>query len=50
MSTLPLLEVEDLRTLFHTDGAVAHAVDGISFTVSAGEIWRSWGSPAAASR
>ena len=38
MSTLPLLEVEDLRTLFHTDGAVAHAVDGISFTVSAGEI------------
>ena len=24
--------------MFHTDGAVAHAVDGISFTVSAGEI------------
>jgi ABC-type antimicrobial peptide transport system ATPase subunit len=38
MSTPPLLEVEDLRTFFHAEGAVARAVDGISFTVSAGEI------------
>ena len=38
MSVPPrLLEVEDLRTFFHTDGAVARAVDGVSFTVGAGE-------------
>jgi oligopeptide/dipeptide ABC transporter ATP-binding protein len=38
MTTPPLLEVEDLRTFFHAEGAVARAVNGISFTVSAGEI------------
>ena len=37
MSAPPLLEVEDLQTLFHTDGAIARAVDGVSFTVGAGE-------------
>jgi peptide/nickel transport system ATP-binding protein/oligopeptide transport system ATP-binding protein len=38
MSVPPrLLEVENLRTYFHTDGAVARAVDGVSFTVGAGE-------------
>ena len=38
MSVPPrLLEVENLRTFFHTDGAVAGAVDGVSFTVGAGE-------------
>jgi peptide/nickel transport system ATP-binding protein len=37
MSASPLLEVEDLRTLFRVEGAVAHAVDGVSFTVGAGE-------------
>jgi ABC-type dipeptide/oligopeptide/nickel transport system ATPase component len=33
----PLLEVENLRTFFQTDGPVARAVDGVSFTVGAGE-------------
>ena len=33
----PLLEVEDLRTVFHTDKETIHAVDGVSFTVSEGE-------------
>ena len=38
MSVPPLLlEVENLQTFFHTDGAVARAVDGVSFTVGAGE-------------
>jgi oligopeptide/dipeptide ABC transporter ATP-binding protein len=33
----PLLEVRDLRTWFHTPAGTAHAVDGISFSVAAGE-------------
>ncbi|HET8656872.1 MAG TPA: ABC transporter ATP-binding protein [Longimicrobiaceae bacterium] len=33
----PLLEVQDLRTYFHTDAGVARAVDGVSFHVDAGE-------------
>ena len=33
----PLLEVRDLRTYFRTDAGVARAVDGVSFTVGAGE-------------
>ncbi len=33
----PLLTVEDLRTYFHTDGGVAKAVDGVSFTLKKGE-------------
>ena len=32
-----LLEVENLRTFFHIDGAVARAVDGVGFSVGAGE-------------
>lgn len=32
-----LLEVQDLRTWFHTTAGVAHAVDGVSFTMNAGE-------------
>jgi oligopeptide/dipeptide ABC transporter ATP-binding protein len=35
--TAPLLEVENLQTLFHAEGAIARAVDGVSFTVAAGE-------------
>jgi len=35
--TDPLLELEDLRTYFYTDNGVARAVDGVSFTVQAGE-------------
>ncbi|QLH80489.1 ABC transporter ATP-binding protein [Halosimplex pelagicum] len=33
----PLLAVEDLRTVFHTDREEIHAVDGVSFEVRAGE-------------
>jgi peptide/nickel transport system ATP-binding protein len=35
--TAPLLEVDDLETVFHVEGSVARAVDGISFTVGIGE-------------
>jgi peptide/nickel transport system ATP-binding protein len=38
MSTAPLLEVEGLRTWFHTRQGVAKAVDGVSFTLAPGEI------------
>jgi peptide/nickel transport system ATP-binding protein len=37
MNAPPLLEVEDLRTLFHAEGTIARAVDGVSFTLGAGE-------------
>jgi len=33
----PLLEVQDLQTFFHAEGTVARAVDGVSFTLGAGE-------------
>ena len=33
----PLLTVEDLKTHFHTDGGIAKAVDGVSFTLDKGE-------------
>jgi oligopeptide transport system ATP-binding protein len=34
---MPLLEVSDLRTSFHTRGGIFRAVDGISFTLERGE-------------
>ncbi len=34
---MPLLNVEDLRTYFHTRNGVVKAVDGVSFTVDKGE-------------
>jgi oligopeptide transport system ATP-binding protein len=34
---MPLLEVSDLRTRFHTRGAVFRAVDGVSFSLERGE-------------
>ena len=37
MTDVPLLEVQDLQTFFHAEGTVARAVDGVSFTVGAGE-------------
>ena len=33
----PLLVVEDLKTYFRTDGGVARAVDGVSFSLNRGE-------------
>jgi oligopeptide transport system ATP-binding protein len=33
---VPLLEVNDLRTFFHTRGGVLRAVDGVSFSLKAG--------------
>ena len=35
--TAPLLELDDLRTYFYTDTGIARSVDGVSFTVGAGE-------------
>jgi oligopeptide/dipeptide ABC transporter ATP-binding protein len=35
--TEPLLRVRDLRTFFYSAGAVARAVDGVSFDVASGE-------------
>jgi peptide/nickel transport system ATP-binding protein len=34
----PTLQVEDLKTCFFTKAGVAKAVDGVSFTVNAGEV------------
>ena len=34
---MPLLRVQDLRTYFHLGGAVARAVDGVSFEIRPGE-------------
>jgi oligopeptide/dipeptide ABC transporter ATP-binding protein len=33
-----VLEVEDLSTVFHTEAGIVHAVDRVSFSVSAGEV------------
>ncbi|WP_457206537.1 ATP-binding cassette domain-containing protein, partial [Nocardioides sp. P5_C9_2] len=34
--TAPLLDVQDLQVEFHTHEGVAHAVNGVSFTLEAG--------------
>jgi peptide/nickel transport system ATP-binding protein len=35
---MPLLDVQDLRTYFHTEEGVARAVDGVSLSVERGEM------------
>ena len=35
---MPLLDVSDLRTSFHTRRGIFRAVDGVSFTLERGEI------------
>ncbi|MFP4624644.1 MAG: ABC transporter ATP-binding protein [Gemmatimonadota bacterium] len=35
---MALLEVQDLRTYFHTEDGIARAVDGVSFQVDRGEV------------
>src|SRR3954453_21965096 len=35
---MPLLEIEDLRVDFPTQGSVMHAVDGVSLTLELGEV------------
>jgi peptide/nickel transport system ATP-binding protein len=37
MTGEPLLKVENLRTRFHTDEGIVHAVDGVSFSIGRGE-------------
>ncbi len=37
-SSGPVLEVDDLRTSFHTRSGVVRAVDGVSFSVDEGEV------------
>ena len=34
----PLLQIQDLRVSFATEEGIVHAVDGVSFDVSGGEI------------
>ncbi|MDC1198775.1 ABC transporter ATP-binding protein [bacterium] len=34
----PVLEVSDLRTVFHTSEGTVHAVNGVSFRIGAGEL------------
>lgn len=36
--TVPLLEIKDLRTHFHTSDGLVRAVDGVSFSLERGEI------------
>lgn len=38
VSTTALLEVRDLKTYFNIEGTWAKAVDGVSFTIQAGEV------------
>jgi oligopeptide/dipeptide ABC transporter ATP-binding protein len=38
MNPIPLLEVRNLRTYFHTEAGIAKAVDGVDFDIYPGEV------------
>ncbi|WP_020432142.1 ABC transporter ATP-binding protein, partial [Paenibacillus riograndensis] len=38
MAAVPILEIKELRTLFHTERGTVPAVDGVSLQIEAGEI------------
>ena len=37
-TTEPLLEIDNMRVSFATEGGLVRAVDGVSFSVAAGEV------------
>ncbi|MEK8145936.1 hypothetical protein NKH18_46145 [Streptomyces sp. M10(2022)] len=49
MTSAPLLDATDVRTVFHTPRGAMRAVDGVSLTLEQGRPWASSASPDPAS-